>query len=334
MNSERRPTGSGGAPVAPADLGEIRAAAERLKGVAVRTPLVPLHSYDSKPDIFLKPEVLQPVGSYKIRGAYNWAACLTPAERSRGFSTHSAGNTAQALGYVARLFGVSARSLLPDDAPDVKIEGVRRYGVTPVPVPFDELLDYVFESRWEDEPYSFLNPWGDATMLAGNGTMGLEIFEDLPEVDTVYVPVGGGGLIGGVGSALKALKPSARVIGVQSEACPSLHASFSAGGPMWVESKPTICDGTIVPLVVDEMFPLLRQVVDDVMLVPEEAVGPAIARLALRNKIVVEGSGALSVAAALATPADQRGKTVCILSGGSIGADRLQDILARTDAEA
>lgn len=327
MGAAKRPTGSGGTPVRAPSLAEIRAAAKRLNGIAVRTPLVPLHSFEATNDILLKPETLQPVGSYKLRGVYNWAASLSEGQRARGFSTHSAGNTAQALGYVASLFNVSARSLLPEDAPKVKIDGVKNYGVTPVPLPFSELLDFVFESRWESEPYSFLNPWGDERMLAGNATIGLEIFEDMPDVDSIYVPVGGGGLIGGVGSALKALKPTARVIGVQSKSCPSLYASFQAGGPTWVESLSTICDGTIVPLVVDEMYPLLRQVVDDVMLVSEDDVKAAIKLLLLGNKLLVEGSGAMSVAAAIATPVSQRGRTACILSGSSIDTDKLMAIV-------
>jgi len=328
MGAAKRPIGSGGPPVRAPSLPEIRAAAKRLSDVVVRTPLVHLHSFETTLDIWLKPEILQPVGSYKLRGVYNWAASLSEGERERGFSTHSAGNTAQALGYVARLFNVRARSLMPEDAPKVKIEGVKSYGVTPVPLPFGELLDFVFESRWELEPYSFLNPWGDQDMLAGNATIGLEIVEDLPNVDSVYVPVGGGGLVGGVGSALKALKPTARVIGVQSESCPSLQASLEAGGPTWVESMPTICDGTIVPLVVDEMYPLLHEVVDDVVLVSEEEVKVAVKRLLLGNKLLVEGSGAMSVAAAVATPVEQRGRTVCILSGSSIDTDKLMAIIA------
>ncbi len=324
-----RPTGWGGPPVSPLDLAEIRAAAGRLDGKVVRTPLLPLHSYRDETGILLKPEVLQPIGSFKLRGVLNWAACLTGEERNRGLSTTSAGNTAQALGYVARLFGVPSRTLLPDGVPDNKLEAIRSYGVTPVRLPFDQILSYMLEERWRQEPYTYLNPWGDPAMIAGSGTVGLEIAADLPDVRTVYVPVGGGGLPGGVGSALKALNPSVRVVGVQSEACPTLQKSFEAGRGVWIEAGPTICDGTAVPLIVAEMVPMLRQVVDDVVLVSEDAVKAAIKRLALGNKMVVEGFGALSVAAALATPAETRGKTVCILSGGSIGPDRLMEILSK-----
>lgn len=327
MDLDNRPTGWGGATASPPDLTEIQAAAERLKHVVVRTPLLPLHSFDKTTDIFLKPEILQPIGSYKIRGAYNWAASLTTEERNHGLSTISAGNTAMALGYTARLFRVPARSLLPDSVPTSKLEAIKRYGVEAVLVPMDELINFIFEARWDKEPYSFLNPWADPKMIGGSGTIGLEIFHDMPDVETVYVPVGGGGLIGGIGSALKILKPSVRVVGVQSESCPSLHATFEASRPTWVDTLPTICDGTAVPFVVEEIFPLLRQVVDEAVLVSEEVVKSAIKRLALRNKLIVEGSGALSVATALSTPPEERGKTVCILSGGSIDSDKLKKII-------
>ena len=332
VNLTDRPTGWGGPPVSSPDLAEIRAAAGRLDGKVVRTPLLPLHSYGAETDILLKPEVLQPIGSFKLRGVLNWATCLTGEERNRGLSTTSAGNTAQALGYVARLFKVPSRTLLPEGVPDNKLEAIRSYGVTPVRLPFDQILGYMLEERWRQEPYTYLNPWGDPAMIAGSGTVGLEIAADLPDVRTVYVPAGGGGLLGGVGSALKALNPSVRVVGVQSEACPTLQKSFETGRGVWIEAGPTICDGTAVPVIVAEMFPMLQQVVDDVVVVSDDAVKAAIKRLALGNKMVVEGSGALSVAAALAAPAETRGKAVCILSGGSIGPDRLMEILSeKTD---
>ena len=162
-------------------------------------------------------------------------------------------------------------------------------------------------------------------MLAGSGTIGLEILDELSDVTAIYVPVGGGGLVSGIGSVIKELRPSVEIIGVQSTACPSLRAALDAGEPRWVEAGETICDGTMVPVVVDEMYPLVSSVVDRVVLVSEADVRTAIAHLALRNKLVVEGSGAMSLAAALAEERD--GPVACILSGGSIGADRLADIL-------
>jgi threonine dehydratase len=264
--------------------------------------------------LWLKPEILQPIRSYKLRGVFNWAAGLSDAERAKGFS----------------LWGTAARSLLPDRTPPAKIEAIERYGVTPVVMPFDELLDYIFHARWEEEPYSFLNPWADPLMIAGNGALALEICQDLPTVRTVYVPVGGGGLIAGIGSALKAHRPHVRVIAVQPEACPALQVSLAAGRPAWIEPQPTVCD-TALPLVVDELFPLLSKVVDDVVAVSEEAIKQAAVLLAERNKLVVEAAGAMSVAAALQRPEEPAGTAVCILSGGSITLSRLQEWIAEQE---
>ena len=329
MNTGRpRRTGFGGTPVVAPSLDDVRAAAERIRDVAVRTPLVPLRSYSgAQPDILLKPETLQPVTSFKIRGAYNWAASLTREERERGISTVSAGNTAQALGHAARLLGVPARSRLPDTTPRAKIEAIQAYGMEPVLMPGDELFDWMLSAGWEDEPYTFLHPWVEPLMIAGSGTVGLEIHEDQPDVDTVFVPVGGGGLICGVGSTIKALNPGVRIVAVQPEVCAPLRASLEAGAPVWVDTGPTLCDGLGVPLVTDEMWPLLREVVDDTVTVSEEQVRDAIRRLALDNKLVVEGAGAAALAAALATPVAERGLSVCVLSGGSIDGDKLAAII-------
>ncbi len=327
MDLSNRPTGWGGSPISQPSLEAIQKAAERITGRVVRTPLVPLHSYEASTDIFLKPEVLQPVGSFKIRGVLNWAARLTEEARLKGLSTTSSGNTAQALGYVARLFGVPSRTLLPDTVPDYKLDAILSYGVQPVRLPLDQLLDYMLKEHWRDEPYSYLNPWSDPDMIAGSGTIGLEIVNDLSDVRTVYAAVGGGGLISGLGSAIKALNPDIRVVAVQPESCPTLKKAFEAEHGLWIQAGPTLCEGTAVPVIVDEMYPLLRKVIDDVALVSEEAIREAIQHLALKNKLVVEGSGALSVAAALAALPEERGKAVCILSGGSIDAARLTDIL-------
>ena len=323
MNQMR--TGSGGPPIPPPSIRDVEEAAGRISGVALRTPLLRYKTVEPGGPVWLKAECLQPAGSFKLRGVLNWGRSLSGAEAERGLSTQSAGNTAQALGYVARLLGVPARSLLPDSAPRVKVDGVRSYGVTPVPVPFSALMDYVFDRGWEQEPYSYLNPWGDPSMLAGSGTIGIEILEELPDLEAVYVPVGGGGLVSAIGSVVKELRPSVEVVGVQSTACPSLGAALEAGRPTWVQAGDTICDGTAVPVVVDEMFPLVSSVVDRVVVVSEDDVREAIANLALGNKLVAEGSGAMSVAAALG---DRRDCPVaCVVSGGSIGADRLAEII-------
>lgn len=322
-----RPTGWGGDPVAQPTLEDIQSAVKRIGDHVVHTPLLPLHSYDAKADIFLKPEILQPIGSFKLRGVLNWAAALSPEQRARGLSTTSAGNTAQALGYAARIFGVPARTLVPDTIPQNKLHAISSYGVEPIKKPFPELLAFMLEEGWRSEPYCYLNPWGDPHLIAGHGTLGLEIVEALPNVKTVYVPVGGGGLIGGVGSAVKLLAPNIRVVAVQSENCPALKASFERGAGGWIGGETTICDGTAVPIIVDEMYPLLRSVIDKVVTVSESRVTDTIRLLALRNKLIVEGSGALALAAALNTPESERGLSVCILSGGSIDSEKLGQIL-------
>ncbi len=307
-------------------LDEVRAAAGRLAGVTVRTPLVALHAFEDDPGILLKPEIHQPIGSFKLRGVYNAVARMDPARREAGLSTVSAGNTAQALAWCGRRFGVAARSVMPETAPATKIEAVRRYGGTPVLVPIAEVFRFLEEHLWEREPYAFVHPWTDRDVMTGHGTIGLEIAEQAPEVETVYVPVGGGGLIGGVAAALKALCPAARVVAVEPAGCPALHESFRQDRPARVECR-TMCDGVAVPYMTAEVFGVLRGLVDEVALVSEDDVRATIRRLALGNRIIVEGSAALPVAAALATPAERRGRSVCVVTGGSIDTAKLLEIL-------
>ncbi len=304
----------------------IKQAAQRLRDVVIHTPLVPLHSFDHETGILLKLETLQVVTSFKIRGVFNAVAVLSQEERAKGLSTVSAGNTAQALAWTGRHFDVPTRSLMPDTAPTTKVEAVRKYGGEPILVPTAEVFRFLKEHAWEQEPYAFIHPWTNRNVMTGHGTIGLEIFDDLPEVDTVYVPVGGGGLIGGVASALKALKPSVRVVAVEPEGCAVLHESMRIGR---AASAPcdTMCDGVAVPYMTEEVFSVIRDMVDDVVLVSEETVKATIRRLALQNRLIVEGSAALPVAAALATPRAQRGMTVCVVTGGSIDTDKLLAIL-------
>jgi threonine dehydratase len=305
-------------------LDAIRTAATKISNVAVRTPTLPFSGDADR--ISVKLEILQPIGSFKIRGVYNWAASLTDQQRKNGISTTSAGNTAQALGYVAKIFGIPSKTLLPESVPDAKLNAIASYGVTPVKVSVDELFAYMLEERWKDESYCYLNPWGEPLMIAGSGTVGLEILED-SDVDTIYVPVGGGGLAAGVGSAIKSLRPEVRVIGVQPEGCPALAASFKKGEGTWVTPSDTICDGTMVPLIVNEMYPLLREVIDEVVIVQESRVREALRELAQKNKVVAEGSGALALAGALHQDPGMRGKAVCVVSGGSIDPSRFSEII-------
>ncbi len=327
-------------PVSAPPLERMRAARALLAPVLGRAPIVPHQAHgpghtgggrgaaaQHEAQLFLALEVHQPIGSFKLRGIWHAVARMTPEERGRGLSTVSAGNTAKALAYSAARFGVPARSLMPEGAPKTKVEAVAAMGATPVLVPTVEVFRFLQEKLWLDEPYAFVHPWIDPEVLVGHGTLGLEIVEALPDIDSVYIPVGGGGLMGGVGSALRALRPDVRLIAVEPEGCPALHTARAAGKPVRVDCK-TICDGVAVPYITDEMFPLLMELVDDVVLVSEERVRAAVRKLALDDHVVAEGSGALAFAAALATPLAVRGKTLCPITGGCIDAGLLAEILA------
>jgi threonine dehydratase len=290
------------------------------------TPLLPLHEHWGARNVFIKLETLQPVGSFKIRGVFNAVASLSEGERARGVSTVSAGNTAQALAFAARHFGVPARSLMPESAPRSKIDAVRAWGGEPILVPTAEVFRFLKERGWESEPYAFVHPWTNRNVMTGHGSLGLEIAEDLPDVETVIVPVGGGGLLAGVASALRAVKPGVRLVAVEPEACPAFHESLRSGRPAQVDCR-TIADGVAVPYMTEEMFPLLRELSPECRLVSEEAIREAVRLLVRHDKLVVEPSGALGVAAALALPPEERGRTACILTGGSIDAEKLASIL-------
>ena len=307
-------------------LNEFKAAANNLEPIIVRTPLIPYRGGDQDTQILLKPEILQAVNSFKLRGVFNAVASLSAKEKARGVSTVSAGNTAQALAWSARYFATSAHCIMPETAPLPKIEAVKAYGGIPVLIPMPEVFRFLKEHLWEQESYSFIHPWTNRQVMIGHGSLGLEIVEDAPDVDTVFIPVGGGGLLSGVGSAIKAANPSIRIYAVEPEGCPALHASVDQGQPMTVECK-TICDGVAVPYITDEMFPLLSELIDDVLLVSEQSVRSAIRSILWHNKMLAEPAGALALAAALQMPPKQRGKGVCLVTGGSISSELMMEIL-------
>lgn len=306
-------------------LEDFRKTAKRIEGIALHTPLIPLRRYKEEDSgILLKPEMLQPVGSFKIRGVYNWAVQLPAKERKKGLSTVSSGNMSQTLGYVANMFGVPSRAIMPDDAPKSKIESCRKYGMEIILMPWNKIFEYI-DNLPEDR--CFLHGLEDYMLLDGHGTLGLEIMEDAPETDTIYVALGAGFLGTGVALAAKALKPSVRVVGVNSVNYPHFYESFKQGKTVELEHKPTLADGSAA-FVTDHMLRLVQDVIDDVVIVSEEMIEESIRFLAMENKLVVEGSGALCLAAALQTPLEERGRTVCVLSGGSIGASTLSQILS------
>lgn len=305
---------------------EIERAAETLAPILLPTPLLPLRDGGEENGILLKPESLQRASSFKIRGVFHAVSQLTPSARAHGLSTVSAGNTAQALAWSARHFGVAARSLMPATAPQTKIDAVRAYGAQPVLVPTEELFRFLRERGWEAEAHAFIHPWIERNVMVGHATLGRELAEEA-EFDSVFVPVGGGGLIVGVASAIRRYRPGVRIVAVEPEDCAALHTSLERGRPSQVPCH-TICDGVAVPYITDEMFPLLRELVDEVQLVSEQEVMTAIRILALENGLIAEPSAALSVAAARRVAEAERGRTVCIVTGRSIDRDRLSAILA------
>ncbi|MDP6538214.1 MAG: pyridoxal-phosphate dependent enzyme [Planctomycetota bacterium] len=305
-------------------LEEFEAAARLAEGVLAPTALVPFD--EGTGAVSLKVELDQPTGSFKPRGVFHAVARMDPRARARGISTVSAGNTAKALAWAGSRFGVAARSLMPVGAPRTKIEAVRELGGTPVLVERDELFRFLREAGWEDEPYAFVHPWTDRDVLVGHGTLGLEIAEQAPDVETVFVPVGGGGLLGGVGSALRAALGGVRLVAVEPAGCPSLSAALAAGEPVEVGCE-TICDGVAVPAIAAAALPLLARLTDEVVVVEEEEVRAAIRALAEEAGLIVEGAGALALAAARRVGAAGRGRAVCLVTGGAIDEELLEEIL-------
>ena len=305
-------------------LEEFRAASERISNVSMRTPLIPLRWYDEDPKILLKPEIFQSIGSYKIRGVYNWAIQLEPEERAKGISTVSAGNMAIAVAYVGKLLGIPARGIMFENTPKSKVKAVERYGAEVVLMSREEIFDYVVDPPRDR---CFLHPLEEYTLLEGHGTIGLEIIEDAPETDTIYVAIGAGFLGGGTALAAKALKPSVRVVGVNSNAYPHFYESYKQGEPVDVAIKDSLADSIAAPVTRDHMLRLLQDVLDDVVLVSEDMIKESIRYLATENKMVVEGAAATTLSAAFDEDQEKRGNTVCILSGGSIDPEKVADIL-------
>lgn len=309
-------------------LSDFKQAAERIKGIALRTPLIPLRTYDENPGIVLKPEMLQPIGSYKIRGVYNWVKKLSPEQRAKGISTASSGNMAQAVAYTAKLFNIPARTIVFDTTPQTKIDSIQKYGGEVVRKTFDEWVEYTVNP---DMDRSFLHPLEEFGLVDGHGTIGLEIMEDSPDVETVYVALGAGFLGSGIALAAKALKPSVKVVGVNSENSPHYYECYKQGKVVDTVTKPTLGDGNAVNLGAfpnsDKVLSLVQETIDDVVLVSENEIEEAIRYLAVENKLVNEGSSAMSLAAALNAPVEERGKTVCVLTGGSIDPEKLAKIL-------
>ena len=296
----------------------IRAAAERARPHVLRTPLIPVEG------ALLKLECLQPTGSFKVRGFFAAALALEPEGLRRGLITVSAGNAAQACAYVAKTLGVPCRVVMYDTAPPLKIEGVKRWGATPILMPRDEMLQWMADQKWRGEPETFLHPFADPQLMAGHGGIALELLDDVPDLARVLVPVGGGGLIGGIASALKGLRPEVEVIGVQSDGYALWTKSLEAGGPVSIKPE-TIADGTTAPFDA-RMFELVKECVDRWLTVPEPRLRSAIPELASAAKVVAEGAGALTYAAL--EQLEPGPPTVAVVSGGNIDPQLLASLLS------
>ncbi len=308
------------------ELAAIEAARERIKGAAIRTPLVRLYAGDGPAEIYLKLENLQPINSFKIRGATN-AVMLAPAgERARGLVTASAGNMAQGVAWAARELGVPATIAVPEHAPQAKLAAIERLGGRVLKLPYNDWWNVIITSHIDGIEGLFVHPVQDPGVMAGNGTIGLEILEDLPDPDAVVIPYGGGGLTVGIASAVRALRPDTKIITAEPETGAALAAALAAGHPADVDYRASFVDGAGSRRVLDSMWPLVMPLVDGALAIPVAEAAAAVRTLAERTRVIAEGAGALAPAAALACRAGP-GKIVCIVSGGNINLSKLSEIL-------
>ena len=307
-------------------LADIEAARARIAGTAIRTPLVRLRIEDAPAEIYLKLENLQPISSFKIRGATN-AVLLAPAsDRAAGLVTASAGNMAQGVAWAARELGVPATIVVPEHAPEAKLAAIKRLGGQVRKLPYDDWWNVIVTSRLDGTDGLFVHPVQDPRVMAGNGTIGLEIIEDLPDPDAVVIPYGGGGLTVGIASAVKALRPDTKIFTAEPETGAALAAALAAGRPADVDYQASFVDGSGSRRVLDTMWPLVTPLVDGALAIPVAEAAAAVRMLAERARVVAEGAGALALAAALAGRAGS-GKVVCVVSGGNINPAKLAEIL-------
>ena len=313
--------------IQPIALHEIEAAAERIADSALRTPMLRLPVDDAPSEIYLKLENLQPIGSFKLRGAGNAMARASAADLADGVVTASAGNMAQGVAWNARRLGIPCRVVVPDHAPETKLRAIRRLGGTIIKVPFDRWWGIILSGRFDEVPGHFIHPVSNRDVIAGNGTIGLEILADLPDVDAVIIPYGGGGLGSGIASAIRAHKSATRLFAVEIETAAPLAASLQAGHPVEVDYQASFVDGIGGKSVLPEMWELVSGLLDDSLLVSLDEVAAAIRLLAERQRVIAEGAGAAALAAALAGGAGA-GKVVSVVSGGNIDSGVLAKILA------
>jgi threonine dehydratase len=305
---------------------KISAARERLAGRVLRTPLIRLDLPEQPGTIYLKLENLQPIGSFKLRGALNAVLQTDPEDLRGGVVTASAGNMGQGVAWAARELGLPCTVVVPEHAPETKLAAIERLGGSALKVPYERWWQAISESSFPEVKGAFIHPVQDERVMAGNGTIGLEILEDLPDPDRVLVPFGGGGLSVGIASAVKALRPATRVCAVEPETGAPLTAAFESGDPQPIEYQVSFVDGSGAPALLPAMWPYAREALDGAFSVSLDGTAEAVRILAGRARVVAEGAGALALAAVLEHGWDE--SVVCVVSGGNIDASKLTQILA------
>ena len=314
-------------PVRPIFLSEIEAARRNVAGMVLRTPLVRLDLGQGGPDIRLKLENLQPTNAYKIRGAANAVAKLSAEDRAKGVWTISAGNAGQGVAYAARAAGIPCSVVAIETAPQTKLDRMRALGATIIPVSYEEAWKAAEAHAFAGLDGTFIHPFDNQDFIAGHGTMGLEIIEDAPDVHTVIAAIGGGGLITGVGSAVKALRPDVRVIGAEPETAAPYAYSLREGGPRKFPNwQASFVDGAGGQSVTERMWQRMQQVVDGAITVSLDETREAMRLIAEKSRAIAEGAGALSLAAALTGQAGD-GPIVCIVSGGNVDLAKFADLV-------
>jgi threonine dehydratase len=312
-------------------IDDIRAAAQRIAPEAADTPLVTFEGDASDPAIVLKLENLQPIGSFKLRGALNRMRAMSRDQLAEGVYTASAGNMAQGVAWAARALGVPASVIVPESAPQAKRDAIERLGATIVSVPYDEWWSAMRDHGRPGMRGVFVHPFADTQVMAGNGTIALEILDAAPDVDVILVPWGGGGLTCGIAVAARAVRPDVRVYACEVEGAAPLAAALAAGAPVTIENRRTFVDGIGGPAVFPEMWPLARSLVSGSLVIPLADVASAATQLMRRTRVVAEGAGAAALAVARSALRAQRidaRRVACVVSGGNIDAAVFAAILS------
>ena len=308
-------------------LSTVKEAQRRIANSAIRTPLVRLN-LETSAEIYLKLENLQPIGSFKIRGAASAISAMTSDQLEHGVVTASAGNMAQGAAWCARKLGIPCTVIAPSTAPETKIRAIERLGGRVIKVSFDKWWQAFAERKYPGVEGTFIHAFDDPDVMAGNGTIALEILEDLPDPDAVIIPWGGGGLTCGIASVLRKLRPECKIFTAEVSTSAPFAASLSAGTPTEVDYKPSWVDGIGAKAVFPQMFERARALVDGALVTDLSSVAEALRLIATHNRVIAEGAGACPVACALSKDAG-RGKIVCIVSGGNLDLDKLTDIINR-----